>query len=67
MTQMDRILATYRITAPESESRVRAEALAAEQSVEMPVGAIGDERVLKEIVARVESIKPHAGDFDVIA
>ena len=30
---MDRILATYRITASESESRVRAEALATEQSV----------------------------------
>ena len=63
---MDRILATYRITASESESRVRAEALAAEQSVEMPVAAIGDERVLREVVATVESIKPHAGYFDVV-
>jgi len=63
---MDRILATYRITASESESRVRAEALAAEQSVEMPISAIGDERVLKEIVATVESIRPHAGDFEVV-
>ena len=62
----DRILATYRITASESESRVRAEALATEQSVEMPLAAIGDERVLREIVARVESIKPHAGDFEVV-
>ena len=64
--RMDRILATYRITASESESRVRAEALATEQSVEMPVAAIGDERVLKEVVATVESIKPHAGYFDVV-
>ena len=63
---MDRILATYRITASESESRVRAEALAAEQSVEMPASAIGDERVLKEVVATVESIRPHAGDFEVV-
>jgi ribulose-bisphosphate carboxylase large chain len=63
---MDRILATYRITASESESRVRAEALAAEQSVEMPPSAIGDEQVLKEVVATVESIKPHAGDFEVV-
>jgi len=62
----DRILATYRIAASESESRVRADALAAEQSVEMPVAAIGDRRVLEEIVARVESIKPHAGEFDVV-
>jgi ribulose-bisphosphate carboxylase large chain len=62
----DRILATYRIAASESESRARADALAAEQSVEMPVSAIGDKRVLDEIVARVESIRPHAGEFDVV-
>jgi ribulose-bisphosphate carboxylase large chain len=63
---MDRILATYRITASESESRVRAEALATEQSVEMPISAIGDERVLSEVVATVETIRPHAGYFDVV-
>ena len=62
---MDRIRATYRITASESESRARAEALAAEQSVEMPVAAIGDERVLRETVATVEAIRPHADYFDV--
>jgi ribulose-bisphosphate carboxylase large chain len=62
----DRILATYRITASESESRVRAAALAVEQSVEMPLAAIGDERVLKEVVASVEAIRPHAGEFDVV-
>src|ERR1700740_3170105 len=63
---MERILATYRIAASESESRVRAEALAVEQSVEMPLAAIGDERVLREVVATVESIRPHAGEFDVV-
>ncbi len=63
---MDRILATYRITAGESESRARAEALAAEQSVEMPVAAIDDARVLTQILARVEEIRPHAGHFDVV-
>ena len=63
---MDRILATYRIAASESESRARAEALAVEQSVEMPLSAIGDERVLREVVATVESIRPHAGHFDVV-
>ncbi|MFZ3322963.1 MAG: RuBisCO large subunit C-terminal-like domain-containing protein [Usitatibacter sp.] len=62
---MDRILATYRITASESESRVRAEALAAEQSVEMPLSAIGDERVRRETAATVESIRPHSDYFDV--
>jgi ribulose-bisphosphate carboxylase large chain len=63
---MDRILATYRITASESESRVRAEALAAEQSVEMPVGAIADKRIVDEVVATVESIRPQAGQFEVV-
>ena len=63
---MERILATYRITASGSESRARAEALAAEQSVEMPVSAIGEERVLREVVATVEEIRPHAGHFDVV-
>jgi ribulose-bisphosphate carboxylase large chain len=62
----DRILATYRITAPESESRVRAEALAVEQSVEMPLTAITDKRIHEEVVARVEEIRPHAGEFDVV-
>src|SRR4030095_14890439 len=63
---MDRIRATYRIAASETESRVRAAALASEQSVEMPVSAVGDQRVLDEIVARVESIRPHAGEFEVV-
>jgi ribulose-bisphosphate carboxylase large chain len=63
---LNRILATYRITAPESESRARAEALAAEQSVEMPLAAIGDPRVLDEVVASVEAIRPHAGYFEVV-
>jgi ribulose-bisphosphate carboxylase large chain len=66
MSSSDRILATYRITASESESRVRAQALAVEQSVEMPLAAIGDERVLKEVVATVEEIRPRAGEFDVV-
>lgn len=66
MSSPDRILATYRITASESESRVRAQALAVEQSVEMPLAAIGDERVLKEVVATVEEIRPRAGEFDVV-
>ena len=62
---MDRIKATYRITASESESRARADALAAEQSVEMPISAILDDRVLADTVAKVESIRPHADHFDV--
>ena len=63
---MERILATYRITASESESRARADALAAEQSVEMPVTAIRDARVLEEVLAKVVEIRPHAGTFEVV-
>jgi len=63
---MERILATYRISAGESESRARAEALAAEQSVEMPVSAIRDRRILEEVVATVESIRPHAAGLEVV-
>ena len=63
---MERILATYRIRAPEAELRARAEALAAEQSVEMPVAAIRDERILREIVATVESIRPASGSAEVV-
>ena len=63
---MERILATYRITAPESESRARAQALAVEQSVEMPLSAITDEAVLRDVVATVESIQPQANGFDVV-
>jgi ribulose-bisphosphate carboxylase large chain len=63
---MERILATYRISASESESRARAEALAVEQSVEMPLAAIGDDSVLRDVVARVDSIRPHAGEFEVV-
>ena len=63
---MERILATYRITAPESQSRARAQALAVEQSVEMPLSAITDEAVLRDVVATVESIKPQANAFEVV-
>jgi len=63
---MDRILATYRIRAAASESRGRAEALAAEQSVEMPIGAIRDEHVLANVVASVEDIRPGGEGFEVV-
>jgi len=62
---MERILATYRITAPEAESRARAQALATEQSVEMPLDAIGEQRILDEIVAQVLDIRPHGDYFEV--
>jgi ribulose-bisphosphate carboxylase large chain len=53
-----RIHATYRVTAPAGEIEARARALAAEQSVEMPLEAIRDARVRDEVVATVERILP---------
>src|SRR6202171_3418383 len=62
---MERILATYRITAPEAESRTRAEELAIEQSVEMPLNPIDDRRILDEIVAKVIDVRLHGDFFEV--
>lgn len=61
-----RIHATYLIRAPLAESRARAQALATEQSVEMPLAAIRDDRVLSEIVATVEAIRPLGEHFEVV-
>ena len=63
---MDRILATYRIRAAAAESRARADALAAEQSVEMPLAAIRDGHVLANVVASVEDIRPGGEAFEVV-
>jgi ribulose-bisphosphate carboxylase large chain len=60
----DRLIATYRVAAPFDEARARAEALAAEQSVEMPLSAIRDARVLRDIVARVDAVRPVDGGFE---
>jgi len=62
----ERILATYRIAAPAAGIEARAQALAVEQSVEMPLEAIAERRVLDEVVARVESIRPAHGAFEVV-
>jgi ribulose-bisphosphate carboxylase large chain len=50
------ISATYDVRAPAGEIDSVARALATEQSVEMPLGAITDRRVLDEVVGRVEAI-----------
>jgi ribulose-bisphosphate carboxylase large chain len=62
----ERILATYRIAAPAAGIEARAQALAIEQSVEMPLAAIADRRVLDDVVARVESIRPAGDAFEVV-
>jgi len=63
---MERIRATYRLACGAAEVESRARALATEQSVEMPLEAIVDDRVLREVVASVESIHPRDGAFDVV-
>ncbi|MHB8494295.1 MAG: RuBisCO large subunit C-terminal-like domain-containing protein [Casimicrobiaceae bacterium] len=58
--------AVYRVRAAAAGIGARAQAIALEQSVEAPLAAVRDERVLREVVAQVGDIVP-AGprDFDV--
>lgn len=53
----ERLIATYRVRSGAAAIEARARALAAEQSVEMPLEAIDDGRVLDEIVGRVLEIE----------
>lgn len=54
---MTRISVSYRVESPADEILARAQALAVEQSVEMPLAAITDARVQDEVVGRVEAVK----------
>jgi ribulose-bisphosphate carboxylase large chain len=56
-----RLTAIYRIRSDAGSIERRAEAIATEQSVEMPVSAIDDPQVLSEIVGRVEAIRELGG------
>ncbi len=51
-----RFLVTYRVSSAARDIERRASALAVEQSVEMPPGAIRDSRVIREVLGQVESI-----------
>jgi ribulose-bisphosphate carboxylase large chain len=51
-----RLTAVYHVTDSPARIAARAEAIAVEQSVEMPLAAISDRAVLDEIVGRVEGI-----------
>lgn len=62
----ERLRATYRLHCASSAAPRRAEALALEQSIEMPVEAVTDERVLREVVARVAELAPQS-DGSVLA
>jgi len=61
-----KLLAHYLITAEASQIEARAQAIAVEQSVEMPISAIRERRVLAEIVGQVHAIKDRGnGQFEV--
>jgi ribulose-bisphosphate carboxylase large chain len=53
-----RFQTTYHVTCPEAEIEARAAGIAVEQSVEMPLAAIDDARVLRDIVGQVAGIAP---------
>jgi ribulose-bisphosphate carboxylase large chain len=52
----ERIVVTYHVTADADAIEARARGIAVEQSVEMPVEAIMDQRVLDDIVGEVQQI-----------
>ncbi|MBV8614770.1 MAG: ribulose 1,5-bisphosphate carboxylase, partial [Acetobacteraceae bacterium] len=56
MNQGDRLLATYLVRAEPGAIAARAQAIAVEQSVEMPLDAIDEPDILDRIVGRVEDI-----------
>jgi len=61
-----RLTAVYRVRARASDIAARAEAIAVEQSVEMPLSAIHDASILSEIVGEVTAIDERGdGAFDV--
>ncbi|HTP27086.1 MAG TPA: RuBisCO large subunit C-terminal-like domain-containing protein [Anaeromyxobacteraceae bacterium] len=64
---MEWLRVTYLLASSPAEVRARAEAVAVEQSVEMPVTAIRHPHVLEDILAKVDSIEPAGADrFEVV-
>lgn len=55
---MDWFKATYHLESTPADIEARAEALAIEQSLEMPPSAVRQPEILRDILARVESIEP---------
>ncbi len=53
---MTRLIATYLVRSDAASVEARAKTIAVEQSVEMPLEAIGDQDILDRIVGRVEDI-----------
>jgi ribulose-bisphosphate carboxylase large chain len=62
----NRFTATYRIRSDVASIQERAQAIAVEQSVEMPLSAIAEPEILRDIVGRVECVEDRGGGmFDV--
>ena len=59
----ERLTATYRLYSSDEHAQQRAQALAIEQSIEMPPEAVADGRVLADVLARVEAIEPEDDDI----
>ncbi len=57
----ERFTVTYRVRASASDIEARAQGIAVEQSVEMPLAAIDDETVLSDIVGSVDGIDEQGG------
>jgi S-methyl-5-thioribulose 1-phosphate isomerase len=55
---VSRLVATYHVRSDARAIEARAKAIAVEQSVEMPLSAIEDARILDEIVGKIEAIEP---------
>ena len=63
----ERLRVLYRIRCEAGGVAARAQAIAVEQSVEMPLAAVGDDRIRRDIVGRVEDISPVGPDlFEVV-
>ncbi len=60
---MERLFVTYHVSCPRHAVAARAEAIAIEQSIEMPPSAVREQAVLDDYVGRVVSITPIAGDL----
>ncbi|MFI4925658.1 MAG: RuBisCO large subunit C-terminal-like domain-containing protein [Vicinamibacteria bacterium] len=60
-----RLIATYAVRADPASVDARAQTLALEQSVELPLAAVHDAAVREEVVARVDGIAPRGDRFEV--
>ncbi|MBV8367486.1 MAG: ribulose 1,5-bisphosphate carboxylase [Candidatus Eremiobacteraeota bacterium] len=61
------LTATYLMRSEPAQIEARAEALAIEQSVECPLEAVREQRILDEVVARVASVEHVDGDLYRVA